>query len=209
MDLEQLLAALLRSGLPIVQVVMALPRVAPADAEVAAAFRVAEREAVKTKEEREAAKTAGGDLRRSQPQPGAGRPRRNIYIAAEIAYMADIEQRPLQDQREHAFGQHDYLGDHLALEPVSHERDSERSRTVRRWRNDGRAALAALGAWPWAVTPDGSGRLARTWWRDERYEKALTAWAHGEVGGAPEVRLEVRPKEPLQSGEATTGIEPV
>ncbi len=207
MDLEQLLAALLRPGLPIVQVVMALPQITMADPTVATAFRTAEQEAAQA--EPETRKTAGGDLRRSQQQPGAGRPRRNIYIAAEIAYMADIEQRPLQDQREQAFGQHDYLGDHLALEPISAKLDTWRSRTVRRWRGDGRTTLAALGAWPWAATPDRSGRLAREWWRDTRYEEALTAWAQGKVGGAPEVRLEVEPKEPLQTGEATTGIEPV
>lgn len=44
-------------------------------------------------------------------------------------------------------------------------------RTVERWIADGRAALHALGYWPWALTP--RGRLARRWWRDPRYERAL------------------------------------
>ena len=62
----------------------------------------------------------------------------------------------------------DYLGSQTATK-----------KTIDRWRNDGRAFLAQLGAWPWALTPD--GRLGRAWWRDQRFSEELTAWREGRV----------------------------
>jgi hypothetical protein len=50
-------------------------------------------------------------------------------------------------------------------------------KTLDRWRNDGRAFLAQLGGWPWALVP--AGRLGRVWWRDQCFSKALDEWCRG------------------------------
>ena len=43
------------------------------------------------------------------------------------------------------------LAEFPSAEVVSHQSDRNRSRTVDRYRADGRPLWAALGAWPWAV----------------------------------------------------------
>ncbi|HYH59806.1 MAG TPA: hypothetical protein VD790_11410 [Thermoleophilaceae bacterium] len=48
-------------------------------------------------------------------------------------------------------------------------------RGVRQHLRDGRHALGALGAWPWAVV-DG-GPLPRNWWADRDFAAALAEWA--------------------------------
>jgi hypothetical protein len=62
----------------------------------------------------------------------------------------------------------DYLGPRAASE-----------KTVDRWRNDGRAFLAQLGVWPWALVSN--GRLGRVWWRDRRFSEELAAWREGRI----------------------------
>jgi len=144
-----------------------------------------------------------------------GRPRRNAYLAAEVAVMRDVQGRPLRDttlpplldrhdrpvhvdkdgnpEKRPVFGVWPYLGSRgqhgelLDLEQITHTRDSLRSRGVTRWRDDGRKVMAALGAWPWAV-PGGEGKLSRNWWREPRYATALAAWQQGEApsAGGPE-----------------------
>ena len=52
---------------------------------------------------------------------------------------------------------------------------AERCKAAERWRATGREALAANGAWPWAVAD--RGRLGPRWWRDPAYAAALDAWA--------------------------------
>jgi hypothetical protein len=54
---------------------------------------------------------------------------------------------------------------------------------LRRDVRDGRAALARLGAWPWAVYGP-TGRPPRLWWRGE---PAAISWAHW-ASGAPRGR---------------------
>jgi hypothetical protein len=132
----------------------------------------------------------------------SGRPRRNSYRAAHVAYASDVEARALKGSRPADFlslkdqtptqlkrslepdylGLRDLIGDpEIALRDVTGRIDDPdeargyvRAQTVDNWRRDGRRHLAALGAWPWAVVPD--GRLPRSWRRDPRFADALAAW---------------------------------
>jgi hypothetical protein len=52
---------------------------------------------------------------------------------------------------------------------------SPESRSARRYVEDGRKALAALGAWPWTLEENGKVD-ARGWWRDDRFAIALFGW---------------------------------
>jgi hypothetical protein len=55
-------------------------------------------------------------------------------------------------------------------------RNGSGSRTARGYVQHGRARLAQLGAWPWALEPRNRGRLPRGWHRDERFASALAQW---------------------------------
>lgn len=148
-----------------------------------------------------------------------GRPPRNLYVAAEIAVMFDIERRskiepPLntearearerlarwccpvcgrrlrQERHRQPIGRsistlvcnlghrHPLPG---AVGPFSMLDylwpSTEPRKTIDRWRNDGRAFLAQLGAWPWALAS--KGRLGRVWWREVRFARALSEWCVG------------------------------
>jgi len=99
-------------------------------------------------------------------------------VAAEVAYMIDVEARPLRTD-EFGLGSLDYLGTKvpggIAALTVNRALGTERAKTVLRWRDDGRRALAALGAWPWTEVPN--GRLPRSWRRDPRFVQALRVWS--------------------------------
>ena len=188
---------------PTLEVVLPLPQVRPRSPEAVKSYALAASEAI-------------GET--APHRDHAGRPPRNLYVAAEVAVMFDIERRskiepPLdisaRDARERLkrygcptcgkglrpvlrepsgrtvamlvcalghqhpepgavgpFSMLDYLGPNTAT-----------MKTIDRWRNDGRAFLAQLGAWPWALTPD--GRLSRVWWRDQRFSRALGEWCEG------------------------------
>lgn len=56
-------------------------------------------------------------------------------------------------------------------------RDSSRGRTMRR---EGRALLAALGAWPWALAP--AGALPASWRTDALYVESLRSWCEDHAG---------------------------
>lgn len=127
-------------------------------------------------------------LREYEPprRPSRGRPARNAYLAAEVAFMLDVEGRPQLDGSPPSFEVWAYLGargqggKRLKLEEVTWRRDTKRCRAITRvWRDDGREVMAALGAWPWAVS-GAEGRLSRTWWREARYAASLAAWHRGD-----------------------------
>ncbi len=165
-DLERALRRLWPDGRPAVPLYCGrVPLVAVADPAAEAAFEEALGEATD--------RTAG----ESVPRARRGQPKRNVYVAAEVAYMLDVEGRlPFTEpanvtaallpepSRDTVRG---YLDPALAI-----TRDEGwRSITLRRWRDDGRRVLAAVGGWPWALAPD--GRLERSWYRDPRYLAAL------------------------------------
>jgi hypothetical protein len=120
------------------------------------------------------------DLFMPPARPGPGHPPRNAYCAAEVAYLAEIERRPLIGDST-AFGLHEQLGKPALRDvggPVERPEDARgalKSDTVREWRNVGRLILAQHGAWPWACKAD--GRLRKTWRRDPCFMDALAAWA--------------------------------
>jgi hypothetical protein len=132
--------------------------------------------------------------RQSTPQPHPGQPPRNEYFCAELAYMTDIERRPLEDE-----GPFFDLREYLAVNVKGYSRPTDlqvetfkegkpRSRTVDRWVRTGRCVLHDQRAWPWALMSN--GRLPQEWWRDPRFEEALHAWASGREAGPvlPETR---------------------
>jgi hypothetical protein len=125
-------------------------------------------------------------IRRAAEQPprrrGPGRPRRAEERAREVALAYDIDAvRPIADeQRRDKRGLlHDYDGGRLGVpgrvHVITHMLDTYGSRTIERWRDDGRRSWADLGAWPWALTPH--GKLSRVWWRKPEYADALRRWA--------------------------------
>lgn len=172
-DLEQRMWAMMRPGAPVVPIVAGVPQVRrPRSRD---SFLRAKAYAAATE---------------SSPQRSRGRPRRNSYFAAELAYMHDVERRPFI-AGEGTFSLHEYLAtrikryqtaDLLAAELVSYgtasRRSRHRSRTFERWLADGRRTLHEEGAWPWALVP--GGRLTSSWWEDPGFERALRAWALGE-----------------------------
>jgi hypothetical protein len=117
--------------------------------------------------------------------PGPGRLRRDPHKAAEVALAWDIEGFRPRPDADMASGPLTATSDRSLLVQTS-LRFVHRgplgwdSRTIRRWRDDGRRVWAAWGAWPWALNrPD--GKLGRVWWREERYRTALRDWAEGRL----------------------------
>ncbi len=111
-----------------------------------------------------------------------GQPSRQEYLAAEVAYMWDIERLPLRGENG-TLDLCDYLAvrikgypnaTDLALELVTYASNRHRSKTIERWIREGRRVLQKEGAWPWALVPE--GKIPRGWWRDPRFEEALLAW---------------------------------
>jgi hypothetical protein len=91
------------------------------------------------------------------PGPPRGRRRRGAAPALQAAFMLDLEgltHRQLADS---------------GLLPFSTER------AARQHVRDGRFVAAELGLWPWAVV--GGQALARHWWIDDRFARALGEWA--------------------------------
>jgi hypothetical protein len=163
-DLEHFVARLWPPDRPWVEVVCAVPQVRPPRQ---GAFETLEQAYAET-------------LGEPPKSRGRGQPRRNRYVAAEFAYMLDLERRPpmvrelyAPERRvRRAFTARAQL--ETALEAMDRTPrvavsadEGLRSRTLTRWRDDGRRVLHDLGAWPWALETD--GRLDRTWWRDPRY----------------------------------------
>lgn len=139
--------------------------------------------------------------RRGQP---SRRALHRVVLALEVAYLADLEQRGLVTPNP---GEAESVREHLAHalarmreegagrwtpgepfhlrevdKPPIYQRFGERAgqgeqrvKTLERWRRDGRYACWQLGAWPWALVDD--GQLPSRWWRDERFDAALAAWA--------------------------------
>ena len=114
-----------------------------------------------------AAVTSGETLSRVR----RGRPPRNAYLAAEIAYLIDIE-------RARAGGSRLRPDEYLARRYGSRVLPAD-GRTVRRWLRDGRRVLRAVGAWPWAVFTEGG--VPRRWWEHPRALDALARWANGDL----------------------------
>ena len=168
-----------RPGLPVLPLVMEMPLLREPDPDLLAAYYDAMAEATVPTD---------GTEQATPPRPTRGRPRTNLYVAAELAYMADIEQRasftsPPEDERwqseptDRAFSaltQRGYLDPQSMLTWDESQR-AYKAQKLKRTRSQGRRVLAELGAWPWAVAPD--GRLPRDWRDDERYVAALAAWA--------------------------------
>jgi hypothetical protein len=137
--------------------------------------------------------------------PGAapvGRPNRNAFLVVLIAYMRDIEGREVVGEGQarrmacdisdgQRFGIHEFLAGtasntsvdlsdatgRVKAETLDPEltRGSLRSRTIDNYARRGREILAAHGAWPYTLAPN--GQLPRSWRRDERFADALAAWA--------------------------------
>lgn len=122
----------------------------------------------------EATAPTDGTVQAIPPRARRGRPPRNAYVACEVAYMTDVEGRapftpppspegieedgptivvstPEVDRPGEVTTQRAYLnpGPNLRWEPEAAQEDRWRCRGLHRWRQDGRAMLAALGAEPW------------------------------------------------------------
>jgi hypothetical protein len=96
--------------------------------------------------------------RRDGPRARAARPR----WYAEAAYFRD-----LGAETEVEVAQRLDLGDDTL-------RGEDGSRAARYWIAQGRERLAAIGAWPWCLSP--AGRLPADWYREPRFAVALGAW---------------------------------
>jgi len=113
---------------------------------------------------------------------------RRVLCALELVVILDIEQRPILPDGEVEPGRSSgagYIVDHGLCcgrrrgRPSDWHLGADRDDTVERWRRAGRLAAAQLGAWPWATSPHGNGRLAHRWWRNPAYPAALERWALG------------------------------
>jgi hypothetical protein len=94
-----------------------------------------------------------------------GKPARAVAVAAEH----DISGRLLVDLASWLD-----LSDHQVPLPRQDGTVTGDSRGGRRYLNQGRALLRALGVWPWAHVDDWS--RTRRWWRDPTVFAALCAW---------------------------------
>jgi hypothetical protein len=105
-----------------------------------------------------------------------GRARRDILAAV----CADIHSRPLTWVSETVLGLSDHeeftKGGKIIKEP----------RKARLYRDRGRAILAALGAWPWTLAPQ--GKLGRHWRGDRAWMFSLECWA---MRAADDLRTEI------------------
>ena len=114
---------------------------------------------------------------------GPGRPPRDPETAIDIAITWDLDgERPTPELKwtGRAVGAVSDTGLLRRVQLTFHTHpDGWDSRTLRRWRDDGRRAWSESGAWPWALTPN--GKLPRNWWRRPEYAKALHDWAAGRV----------------------------
>lgn len=139
--------------------------------------------------------------RATRGQPARTAPEK-LPIAAQVALRLDLEGESHASELEHlsrALGFHRRPDGDLrarrSLSPVSPvmpdddgssgRTPTSRSKTLLRWRAGGRAARAALGAWPWALTEDGILPAGR-WWRREPYVIALASWAEEHEIGVPD-----------------------
>lgn len=95
----------------------------------------------------------------------AGRARRDILAAV----CADLHGRSLSWVSGIVLG----LQDHEEF--TKDGKVSKEPRNARRYRARGRALLAALGAWPWALTAE--GRLDHDWREDRSFMFSLECWA--------------------------------
>lgn len=122
-----------------------------------------------------------------RPARRPGRPRRDPIKARDVALAWDIEGfRSRADGPPmpwsvggDVIGVDATLGVPAMARAVAFELDSWDSRTVRRWRDDGRQSWASLGAWPWALSTD--GKLSRVWWKRPEYAKAIAGWTKGAI----------------------------
>jgi hypothetical protein len=131
--------------------------------------------------EREAARAVVGI---APKQPG-----RNLRLCLEGAHMARIEAASLGE-----------VGGYLGLAPQPDRRN------VRRILVRGDALWATLGAWPWALYPD--GRLAPSWRLDPLVARELESWyERAAAEAATRVRHDAarlrRARRALQPGSAT------
>jgi hypothetical protein len=166
LDLEQLLWGAMRAGragLSIVEIVTQVPQIVDADLE---AFYVARAHAV---------------ARATAPRHCSGRPERNDYLVAEVAYMVDLERRPRKLSELIVGANFDvlsYTAPHVTTRsPHVDLRGVERN--GRRWLRAGRKVLHDVGAWPWAVVP--AGLLPEKWWLDTIFQDTLYAWQAGQT----------------------------
>jgi hypothetical protein len=160
-DLEQRVCCAIRPGLRVVEVVTQVPQLGDADL---SQFYDARWAAV-----------TGASV---QVRPG--QPKRNIFMAGEVAYMADIELRPriLQASGAEGFDILSYTAPHLLLRPTDDDLAGPQ-RTLQRWVADGRKTLHDIGAWPWALVPE--GRLPEEWWREQLFQDALDQWSNDQT----------------------------
>jgi hypothetical protein len=159
-DLEQRLTWWVRnaSDRPTIEVVTRVPQTRAAPSDLLDAFYEA-RNAVIT------------SVRSSR---GRGRPPRNAYLAAEVAYLWDLERKPLVERE----GQVSAVSSAFAyLRPGERPLCQEVDRTMRRWLREGRETLAEIGAFPWSVCD--RGLPPRRWWAEPRFDQALREWADG------------------------------
>jgi hypothetical protein len=139
---------------------------------------------------------------RSPGSAPVGRPNRNAFLVALIAYMRDIEGRAVVGEGQARrmacdvvggprFGLHEFLAASAGRASVDLSdatgrvdvesfdaglvRGALRSRTVDYYACRGREILAAHGAWPYAVMP--CDRLPKAWRQDPLFADALAAWA--------------------------------
>ncbi len=99
--------------------------------------------------------------KRPRRTPRAGVKRWHIYAAM----MRDLRGASPQHLAEHF--------DFADVQTMAAEAGA--SRSARRYVAEGRRALAALGAWPWCLTPP-EGKLDSQWYAHDRYAEALAMW---------------------------------
>ena len=163
-DLEQRIWAAMREappGLPIVEIVTQVPQIFDADLDD---FYSARNHAL---------------ARATGPQASAGRPKRNVHLVGEVAYMVDVERRPRRMRHLGGGGNFDvlaYSARHVTARS-SHVNLDGVQRNLRRWVQDGRKVLHDIGAFPWAVVP--AGALPRNWWLEADFQDALRKWQAG------------------------------
>jgi hypothetical protein len=110
-----------------------------------------------------------------------------LSVAAQVAHQLDVQGDPADEVLLHlsrALAYHAGRGSRGAspVDPALRDDHSSirtpyaRSKTLQRWRDDGRVVLAGIGAWPWAAASTGRD-LAKHWWRRPRYTEPLQSWA--------------------------------
>jgi len=105
-----------------------------------------------------------------------GRARRDLLAAVCV----DIHGRPLAWVSGTVLG----LSDHEEF--TKNGKISKDPRNARRYRDRGRALLALLGVWPWALAP--YGRLTPNWQEDRSYMFSLECWSSN---GLNDLRSEI------------------